>query len=224
VFGVAPADRPNVAINMVTTIDGKSISGERDEAVMDLGSAADHDALRQIEHAAQAVLIGAGTHRATPKIRYPDHLLRFVVSRSGAVDPASGFFTARPDRAFLVVPRGVAPPLAEERVLRIGEGEVDFRELVRRMRVDYGIETLVVEGGSETNARLLAADLVDELFLTLAPKIKLGRDLPTYAGGDPLPRHGLLGFRLIEHHVVADEVFLRYRRARDSDEGGSEHV
>ena len=69
-------------------------------------------------------------------------------------------------------------------------------------------------GGSELNAQLLKADVVDELFLTVAPKIKLGRDVPTYAGGEPLPREAILDFDLLESHVLGDEVFLRYRRRR----------
>lgn len=208
-FPAAPAERPYVAINMVTTIDGKSVTGERDEGVMDLGSAVDHDALRQIEHAAQAVMIGAATLRATPKIRYPAHLFRFVVSRSGAVDPASDFFG---ERGYVVLPGATPSPLAEERTLRFGADEVDLREVLAALRQRLGIETLVVEGGSELNARLISLGLVDELFLTLAPKVKLGRDTPTYAGGEPLPRRLVQRFTLVEHHRIGNEVFLRYRR------------
>ena len=56
---------------------------------------------------------------------------------------------------------------------------------------------------------------MDELFLTMAPKVKLGRELPTYAGGDPLPKSNLQNYDLIEHHAVESEIFLRYRRRRD---------
>ena len=41
--------RPYVFCNMVATIDGKTVSGGLDETVMDLGSPADHAAMRQIE-------------------------------------------------------------------------------------------------------------------------------------------------------------------------------
>ncbi|MFN3962547.1 MAG: dihydrofolate reductase family protein, partial [Fimbriimonadaceae bacterium] len=70
----------------------------------------------------------------------------------------------------------------------------------------------LVEGGSEINAEFLRRDLVDELFLTLAPKIRLGRDLPTYAGGDPLPPGHLMNFDLLSCQPIENEVFLRYRR------------
>jgi riboflavin biosynthesis pyrimidine reductase len=54
---------------------------------------------------------------------------------------------------------------------------------------------------------------VDELFLTIAPKVRLGRDVPTYAGGEALPREAIQRFSLVEHQAVGDEIFLRYRRA-----------
>jgi riboflavin biosynthesis pyrimidine reductase len=56
--------------------------------------------------------------------------------------------------------------------------------------------------------------MVDELFLTLAPKVKLGANLPTYAGGDPLDKEDVLRWRLVGCHPIEDEVFLRYRRDR----------
>lgn len=209
-FPAGPPDRPYVAINMVTTIDGKIVTGSRNEPVMDLGSAVDHAVLRRLEHAAQAVMIGAGTLRATPRITYPPHLFRFVVSATGDVDWGSRFFTEAPERAYLVLLGGEGPDPSDPRVLR----PTGVADMLARLRHDLGIQTLLVEGGSELNAALLAHDCVDELFLTIAPKVKLGRDTPTYAGGRALPRDCMLRFELVDHRAIADEVFLRYRRLK----------
>ena len=62
------------------------------------------------------------------------------------------------------------------------------------------------------NAQLLEANLVDELFVTIAPKVKLGRDVPTYADGNALSRENLQRYHLIENHAIGDEIFIRYRR------------
>ena len=86
--------------------------------------------------------------------------------------------------------------------------------LLADLRLNFGIERLLVEGGSEVNASFLSKDLVEELFLTIAPKIRLGRDLPTYAGGDPFPRGHMPAFELLSCQTIEDEVFLRYRRKR----------
>lgn len=209
-FGPALPDRPYVAINMVATIDGKTVSGGRDETVEDLGSPTDHATMRQIESAGDAVLIGAGLMRATPGLWYPRQIKRFVATRGGDLDWQSRFFTDAPDQAWVVGPAAIMP--AGTQCLDTG-GEADWHQVLGTIRRVHGVERLIVEGGSELNAGLLKADLVDELFLTLAPKIKLGRDVATYAGGEPLARSALLQFSLVSCQPVGDEVFLRYRRA-----------
>lgn len=208
-FGPAPKDRPYVYINMVATIDGKTVSGERDEPVQDIGSDLDHATMRQIERASDGVMIGAGSLRATKGIHYPAGLWRYVVTQSGDVPRDRRFFTDDPERAFVVAPPGATVPEG----LHTFEGG-DIANVLERVRREHGVENLLVEGGSEINASLLALDLVDELFLTVAPKVKLGRDVPTYAGGEPLPRDQMLRFKLVSCIPVVDEVFVRYRRDR----------
>lgn len=212
-FPHAPEDRPYIYIDMVSTIDGKILSGDRDDSVMDLGSKLDHQLMRRLEDASDAVLIGAQTLRAAAKTWSPHTKKRIVVSRSGHLPEDSAFlkegeaYIATSGSSSLKPPHGV-------HLLRAGGTSVDFHLLLNRLRTSLGIKRLLVMGGSELNAQLLEADLVDELFLTLAPKIKLGRNIPTYAGGDPLDKHHLLNFNLVEHHSVENEVFLRYRRER----------
>lgn len=198
-LGPAQGYRPYVAINMAATIDGKIVTGERSEAVMDLGSEVDHEAMRRIESVADAVMIGAGTLRATKGLWYPVRLRRYVATVSGDLPREGRFFTDAPDRAHVITPT---------------EGDVDWPAVLAEMRRVHGVERLLVEGGSELNASLLAADLVDELFLTVTPKVKLGRDVPTLAGGAALPREGVMGFQLVSERRIGDEVFLRYRRSR----------
>lgn len=204
-FPAAPPERPYVFINMVATIDGKILTGERDEPVMDLGSKADHAAMRRLESAADAVMLGAGSLRATPGLWYPAALIRVVVSETGKVPLDGRFFTDAPDRAYVAT---------NNPVVGVQTLPLPPREALRVLRQVLGVERLLCEGGSELNAHLIAQELVDELFLTLAPKVKLGRDVPTYADGAPLPRNQVQNFELIELTRLDDEVFLRYRRAR----------
>jgi len=203
-FEAAPADRPTVYVNMVATIDGKTVSGGREDDVADLGSDVDHAAMKALEIGADAVLVGAQTLRATTRRWRPKARFALVATRSGDLPRDARYFEGE---SFVISPNEGDYPAPH---LRLD----DWPSLLRTLRT-MGIERLYVLGGSELNAQLLECDLVDELFLTVAPKIKLGRDVPTYAGGSPLPRGGLMDFRLIESHVVGDEAFLRYRRRRD---------
>ncbi len=211
-FPAASSLRPYVLVDMVATIDGKTVSGDRDEDVMDLGSAVDKRLMQRLQECSDAVLLGAGTLRASPKSWNPRTEKRIVVSRSGEVPVDSEFLSkgqpilATGGSSSVRAPKGV-------KLLRAGGQTLDFAILLNRLRTTFGIERLLVLGGSEVNAELLRRDLVDELFLTVAPKVKLGRKVPTYAGGEPLDRQHLLNFELVDSAAVGSEVFLRYRRA-----------
>ena len=203
--------RPYTYIDMIATIDGKTVSGHRGEDVLDLGSKLDHQLMRRIEDQSDAVMIGATTHRASDKRWNPGTKFRIVVSNRGGLDYSLPYFQGG-GKAYIACSENSQPEVSQgvERLVA-GKDKVDAKELVNKLR-QMGVKHLFCLGGSELNAQLLAADLVDELFLTIAPRIKLGRELPTYAGGEPLPREQMLQFEIKESHVVGDEVFLRYRR------------
>ncbi|MFZ4507101.1 MAG: RibD family protein [Fimbriimonas sp.] len=194
---------------MVSTIDGKTVTGGREDHVLDLGSKTDHLLMRRITDQCDAVLVGAQTLRATPTNWNPGTRFRLVVTRSGNLDFAAQYFSSggvvvTPASTQVDVPEGVDR-------WHFGETKLDFKALLGELRA-RGVHRLLILGGSEINAEFLRRDLVDELFWTVAPKIRLGRDLPGYAGGEPLTREMVQPYHLVESHIVADEVFLRYRR------------
>lgn len=209
-FPDPPANRPYIAINMVSTIDGKILTGERNEPVQDLGSALDHATMRMIQDAVGGIMIGAGTLRSTPKLWYPKEKFRFVVTRTGKLDFSTRFFQDAPDKAFVVCPKSAH---CEWQSLTMPE-EGDVWGSVLRQIKELGISHLLVEGGSHLNAGLFTVGVIDEIFLTFAPKIKLGEEIPTIADGAPLPKESIQSFQLISCKPVEDEVFLRYRRNR----------
>lgn len=200
---------------MVTTIDGKILSGERDEPVHDLGSKTDHAIMQRIESQCDAVIVGANSLRASPGWHFYAPL-RITVTRSGRLDLDQPFFEGAEVLVVSPATSAFQPTRLPENLmhLSIGADEVDLKELLRILVDQFSVQRLLILGGSELNAQFLKLDLVDELFMTLAPKIKLGRDVPTYADGEALKREELLGFALTELHRVGDEVFLRYSRKR----------
>lgn len=208
----SPADRPYVFINMVSTIDGKIITGDRDEPVQDLGSKLDHATMKVIEDSADAIMMGAATIRSTPRMRLAEHLIRYCVSESGRVDPRHSFFNGYEN--WIIRSENTEDLHFQVSELKLGKTEIDWPGVMRIMRQEHGVERLLSEGGAELNACLFALDLVDEIFWTVAPKIKLGKDVPTMAGGSPLPRSGVMKFDLVSCQPIDDEIFLRYRRHR----------
>ncbi len=231
-FESSPDDRPYTVINMVATIDGRIVSGERHESVHDLGSKTDHLLMRRIEKQVDAVMLGAHTLRVTPPTWNPQARKRVVVTRSGDVPLSScfltggesfvampGFRTLSPNPAPLEGGGGLGTSRQGRRsgpaTLSFGQHDVDLRALLKNLREEQHIKRCLVLGGSKLNGQLLQQDLIDEIFLTIAPKIKLGHDLPTIAEADAFARNELQRYTLIEHHVIGDEIFLRYRRTRN---------
>ena len=87
------------------------------------------------------------------------------------------------------------------------EGRVDLPALLDSLRSE-GVRALLCEGGPTLHAALQAAGLVDELFLTIAPKL-VGGGAPRILNGElPAPEELDLAW-LLEHE---GELFARYRR------------
>jgi riboflavin biosynthesis pyrimidine reductase len=91
------------------------------------------------------------------------------------------------------------------------DGRLDLRGALAQLRERFAIGTVLCEGGPHLNTQLLAAGLVDEIFLSLAPKLAGGdaggEALRILAGGDldPPAEMELLG--ALEHE---SHLFLRY--------------
>jgi riboflavin biosynthesis pyrimidine reductase len=105
----------------------------------------------------------------------------------------------------LVVPEGAAQVTLHE--LPAGHGEL--ADVLRSLRQEHGIRSLLCEGGPTLFTALLADDLVDELFLTLAPTVVGGAEL----GITDAPLADLIHLRLVRVLEHDGTLFLRYTRA-----------
>jgi riboflavin biosynthesis pyrimidine reductase len=88
-------------------------------------------------------------------------------------------------------------------------GKVDLPALLRSLHGE-GVEALLCEGGPTLHGALQSAGLVDDLFLTIAPKL-VGGIAPRILEGD-LP--GVEPLELAWLLEEGGELFARYRRAR----------
>jgi len=64
-----------------------------------------------------------------------------------------------------------------------GRREINFRAALRWLKTKWKVQRLLCEGGGALNDALFRADLVDEVHLTICPKIFGGRTAPTIADG-----------------------------------------
>ena len=91
--------------------------------------------------------------------------------------------------------------------------ESDLAGALTTLRRELGIETLLLEGGAGINGSFLAAGLVDELSLVIAPGLDGGADAERIvAAGDGLKGKVTLSLLGCEQ-LAAGAVNLRYRVA-----------
>ncbi|WP_410640006.1 pyrimidine reductase family protein [Amycolatopsis sp. lyj-346] len=219
----AGLSRPWVQVNFVASADG---AVEIDTTSAGLSHAADREVFLLGRDLADVILVGAGTVRAEnyrgvvagAKRRERRRRLGFagvppiaVVTRTANLDPASRLFTetAVPP---IVVTTDTADTRALEaagaEVLRAGAEDVDLARALDLLAA-RGLRRVGCEGGPGLFARLVAADLVDQLCLTVAPLLVAGPAGRIAAGAAPaVPRRLALASILVEDGFT----FLRYRR------------
>lgn len=185
--------RPYVILNMVQTLDGAvAIDGK----AWQIGSEVDHYLFRTLRGWADAVLCGAGTLRqndivavthphlqaARAEAGRPANPAAFVVSSSAEFSDAvlrKRFFAHR-EFAAVVITTELSRPDDRRRVEEAGaevwvvpagaSGEVDL-EAALGLMATRGFGRVLAEGGPVTNRRLVEAQVLDELFLTLSPRV-----------------------------------------------------
>lgn len=194
----APAGRPYVVLNMVTSLDGKAtVEGKTRK----LGGEADHQLFHQLRTQVDALMVGAGTVRME---RYGRPVrgeeLRAKRAEEGlAPDPltviVSGRLNLPADIPLLQDPQSrVLIATAAEHELTGTRAQIEYMRtgddlplLLERLREEKNVRSVLCEGGPTLNSHLLAAAAADELFLSVSPKLAGGAAALTIVAGDPLP-------------------------------------
>ena len=89
-------------------------------------------------------------------------------------------------------------------------GEIDWIDAFQQL-ASFGIKGLAILGGGKLVASVLAAGLVDELWLTVCPLILGGADAPTTVEGEGFLADLAPKLQLLAVKQVGQEVFLHYR-------------
>jgi len=200
----AREERPLVAMNFVATLDGRATIEGRSGPI---GSAADTAMLAGLRTRFEAVMIGAGTMRVE---RYgPMEPLLVLVSGRLDLPWDAPVFTDPAGRVLVFTSSEAEPPetAATVEVVR-HEGAVNLVEALRYLRRERGVRALLSEGGPHLHAQMQADGLVDDLFLTIAPKLSGGGAPRIVEGSLPEVAELELAWLLEED----GELFARYRR------------
>jgi riboflavin-specific deaminase-like protein len=194
----APADRPYLVINMVSTLDGKATIDWRTKG---LSTELDRQLFHRLRTQADAIMVGAGTVRAERygRMAKSDELREARKQEGLEPDPLAVVVSARldlpadlpllnePEQRVVIatgsdakLPDGLTSQVVYERT------SDDLPLLAARLRHEHGVRSVVCEGGPTLNSHLLSAGLVDELWLTLNPKLAGGAAALTIVAGREL--------------------------------------
>ncbi|WP_406036633.1 pyrimidine reductase family protein [Micromonospora sp. NBC_00898] len=220
------ADRPHLRVNFVASADGAvtldgysaGLSGEPDKRVFGL--------LRML---CDGLVVAAGTLRhegyRAVRLSEPRRAWRreqglaeyptlVVVSGSLDLDPAQAAFADAPVRPVVLTRAAAEPPpglSAVADLVRCGDDRVDLAAGLAELR-RRGLDQVLCEGGPQLFGALIAADLVDELCLTVAPLLAGAGPGRITAGDASEPRSLPL-----RHVLTAADGTLMLRYARDDD-------
>jgi riboflavin-specific deaminase-like protein len=220
----APADRPYLVVNMVSSLDGKATIDWRTKG---LSTELDRQLFHRLRTQVDAIMVGAGTVRTERygRMTKSDELREARANEELEPDPLAVVVTARldlpadlpllnePEQRVVIatgsdasLPDGLASQVVYERT-----GD-DLPLLAAHLRHEHGVRSVLCEGGPTLNSHLLSAGLVDELWLTLNPKLAGGAAALTIVAGrelvDPVD---------LEPISVAEgdgDVFTRWRVRR----------
>lgn len=226
-------ERPYVTTILAMSVDGKISDSYRNAARFP--SFADQQHLERCLATADAALFGAGTLRAygtTALIKTPELLatrrqktqrpqpLQIVCSRSGGLDPMVRFFRQPIHRWLLTTHNGAKNWQGTGHFERVwvaptdlDKQDFDWQQILTELKAS-GIHHLVVMGGGQLVAKLMSADFIDELWLTVCPVVIGGKNAPTPCDGHGFSLDNAPRFSLVSNQTVGDEVFLNYRRQR----------
>ncbi len=191
-----PAARPRTLLNMVATVDGRASLGGRSGTI---SSPADQALFHGLRSAVDGVLVGAGTVRTERYGRLiraqSDRRLR--VERGLPEEPLACIVSGRlalskdipllrePEARVVILTASAASlpaPGAQVDYVRTPGAQLDLPAALGELASRFAVQSLLCEGGPHLAREMLAAGLLDELFLSVSPLLAGGEP----AGGEAL--------------------------------------
>ena len=220
--GRAHVDRPYTIANFVESADGRAAFDGLSRELSDPG---DREMFHGLREHVDAILVGTGTLRAErygrlvrdPARRqrraasglHPEPLA-CIFSRSGDIPTDIPLFAEPAARVVVFTPAQIdlAGLAAQVEMVHLDPGEFTLTTMMRRLRSAYDVRSLLCEGGPTLFGALLGEDLVDELFLSLAPKLAGGGMAPGITRGPALAELRKLSLVWVVEHDSS--LYLRY--------------
>jgi 2,5-diamino-6-(ribosylamino)-4(3H)-pyrimidinone 5'-phosphate reductase len=206
--------------NTAVSLDGRigTVNGDH----FNVGTDEDRRRMALFQAKADAVFVGGTTFRMGPhpivepvglaRVEGQRPIINAVLTRDGV---ASAMGDDWPDprvdlHVFGPATLDVNAHRARGATVHLAAGPMDALDKLEEM----GCRSVLIEGGGDLIFQLVAADRLDSIYITLAPRIIGGVGAPSLADGVGFSADDIRDFRLVDMEQLGDELFLRYDKKR----------
>jgi len=219
-------ERPKTQLFMLMSLDGKISVGDRD--VLDF----DNDLPKikgvkeglhqyyEIEKSTDIHSLNSGRVMAKvganePKKDVKKTIVRFIIidNKPHLDENGVDYFIKKSKIFYLVTTNKNHPAFRrkDEENLRIlyYPGKIDFQDLFKRFKKEFGIKRITIQTGGTLNSVFLREGLIDRISVVVAPVLVGGKDTPTLVDGESL--HSVK-----ELEKIKPLKLLRWKRLKDS--------
>ncbi len=218
--------RPFIILSAATSLDGYIATIDGDSR---LSNSKDWNRVHKLRAESDAIMVGSGTIRTddsklTVEKKFfskktKKHPLRIVVSSKGDIPLNSRIITYRPEIPTLIATTSLCPEKQKMelttrgcQVIECGDGPLtNLPQLLYRLKNEFLINNLMLEGGGRLNGEMLNQELIDEIHLAIAPVIS-GRGIPLFTLPCQISDFSESPFfEITANERIGDMIFLKIR-------------
>lgn len=216
-------NRPYVLVNCAMSADGKTALPNRNQ--LRISSDEDIERMYKLRNEFDAVLVGIGAvlsdnPRLTVKEKYVKNLhqpLRIVLDPKCRT-PKDSLVVNQTAKTCVITAEKCDTKFEDNIEIIVcpidKEGLIDLEKLLDIL-YKRGIKTLMVEGGGTVIWSFLRSDLVDDLYVYIAPIIVGGKLTPTMADGPGIKSEDeLISLKIADIKKLGEGILVQYKRLR----------
>lgn len=189
------SERPHVLVMSEITVDGKLTLGRgiSSKVLMEYMSHETEILLHRTRAECDAIMVGANTIRIDNSYLTVRHVegkspIRVIPTTRGNIPLESNIFNSAAPTLIALTRSATEEQIDAIRgrgadIVYAGEDSIDLSLLMKKLKEDFDVNRMMVEGGPTLIGKLLDDRLIDEFRLIHLPYIVGGEDTPSLVGG-----------------------------------------
>lgn len=194
--------RPFVVMKYAMSMDGKIATASGDSRW--ISNEASRKMVHQLRHEMAAIMVGVNTVvldnplLTTRGIQGNSQCHRIVVDTHLSLPETSALLEQDNGKKVFLATSRLASSEKRERLMKVpyveildlplDRGRVDLRALMKQLALDWGIDSILLEGGAQLNGSMVEEGFVDRVMAFVAPCILGGQGAQSPVGGQGIAK------------------------------------